>query len=63
MSAEINLVWLTNDHVRSLAEVNRHGQRAVRGQGLIETPGYIMVDREEGRNGGVVGSETILDRG
>ena len=34
-----------------------------RGQGLLETLGYVMGEREEGRNGGVVGSEVMLSGG
>ena len=32
----MRLVWLTNDHVESLGEVNCHGQRVVWGLGFIK---------------------------
>ena len=51
MNVEISLVWMTNDHVKSLGNVNRHGQRVVGGTGLVETPGYSKC---------VVGMEAIL---
>ena len=48
------------DHVESLREVKRHGQRAVQRTWLVETLGYSMCEGEEGENGGVVGTETML---
>ena len=51
------------DHASSIRKINWLGQRAKRETGLIETLGYIMCDREEGANGGVVRSEAMLGRG
>ena len=41
------------DHMRNLGGADCHGQCAVQGQELVETPGYVMCDRNEGRNGRV----------
>ena len=30
------------DHVESLGEVNRHGDGTVRGELLVEAPGYFL---------------------
>ena len=49
------------DHVKSFGEVNCHGQRAEWGTGLVETFGYVMCNREEAVNGGVVRTEAMLD--
>ena len=48
------------DQVNSFGEVNRHGQRAESGIGLVGTLGYIMCKRGEGGNGGMVGTEAMF---
>ena len=45
------------EHIKSF-EVNSHGQRAMWGRKLIETPG----EGKEGGNGGVAGTEAMLGR-
>ena len=47
------------DHVKGFGEINRHGQRAGGGAGLVEILGY-MCKKEEDGNGGVVGTEAML---
>ena len=37
------------DHVKNLREVNHYCQSTVWGQGMVETLGYFMYEREEGR--------------
>ena len=45
------------DIVNNLGEAYRHGQRAVWGQWMVETTGFLL---EKDGNGGVIGTETIL---
>ena len=47
-------------HVESLGEVNRHGDSLVRGEFLVETPGYFLCKREESSGCGVALSEAML---
>ena len=48
------------DHVESFGKINRHGQCAVRWQGLIEALCHLVYEGKEGSCGGVVWAETVL---
>ena len=63
MSAKMNLVWLPLSKAleKSIAMVVERCQCVVWRTGLVETPGYSMFEGDEGWNGGVVGTEDMLD--
>ena len=42
----------------TMSNVNRHGEHAVRWKGMVENPGYIIGDNEEGANGRMI--ETFI---
>ena len=51
------------DHVKNLREVNHYCQSTVWGQGMVETLGYFMCERDESRNGGMFGTKTMVGGG
>ena len=43
-------------------EVGCHGQRTMRGQGWVETWGYVLYEREEGNNDEVVRTTAMMGK-
>ena len=58
MSAVMSLVWLNISKAleKSITMISLRG--GTRG---VETPGYILCERKEDGNAGVVGTEAVLD--
>ena len=48
------------DHIKSFGKINRLGQCAEWGTGLIRALSYFMCKRWEGGYGGVIGMEAMM---